>query len=87
MESLHGLTDWKRLGLALGLLYPTLKSIEKDNNRNDECKMEMLAAWLCQQDNVRQNGVPSWSILIAALRRMRENELAERIVVSCEYNS
>ena len=87
MENLHGLTDWKRLGLALGLLYPTLKSIEKDSDRNDECKMEMLAAWLYQQDNVCQNGVPSWSVLVAVLRRMGENELAGRIAVSCECNS
>ena len=84
MESLHGLTDWKRLGLALGLLYPTLESIKEDNDRNDDCKMEMLAAWLRQQDNVRQNGVPSWSALRVALRRVGEKELASRIAVSCE---
>ena len=83
LESLHGLTDWKRLGLVLGLLYPTLRSIEKDSDRNDECKMEMLAAWLRQEDNVCQNGVPSWRVLQAALRRVGENELASRIAVSC----
>ena len=87
MESLHVLTDWKRLGLALGLLYPTLESIEKDNDKNDECKMKMLVAWLRQQDNVSQNGVPSWSVLGAALRRVGESGLAERIAVSCECNS
>ena len=84
LENLHVLTDWKRLGLALGLLYPTLKSIEKDNDKNDESKMEMLAAWLHQQDTVFQIGVPSWSVLQAALRRVGENEFASRIVVSCE---
>ena len=86
MESLHGLTEWKRLGLALGLFYPTLESIEKDCDRNDDCKMKMLAAWLRQQDSVSQKGVPSWSVLQAALRRVGENELASRIVVSCKYN-
>ena len=85
MESLHGITDWKRLGLALGLLYPTLESIEKDSDRNDECKKKMLAAWLRQQDNVSQKGDPSWSVLRAALRRVGDNELASRIVVSYEY--
>ena len=86
MESLHGLTEWKRLGLALGLFYPTLESIEKDCDRNDDCKMKMLAAWLRQQDSVSQKGVPSWSVLRAALRRVGENELASRIVVSFKYN-
>ena len=85
LEILHDITDWKRLGLALGLLYPTLKSIEKDSDRNDDCKIEMLAAWLRQQDNVDQSGVPSWSALRAALRRVGEKELASRIAVSCEY--
>ena len=73
-----------KLVLTLGLLYPTLKSIEEDSNKNDECKMEMLAAWLCQQDIVSQNGVPSWHVLQATLRWVGENELASRIVVSCE---
>ena len=66
--------------MTLGLLYPTLETIEMD--RNDECKMRMLAAWLRQQDNVCQNGVSSWSILVAVLRRVGENELASRIVVN-----
>ena len=88
LESLHVLTDWKRLGLTLGLLYPTLESMEKDSDKNDECKMKMLAAWLRQQDSVSQNGVPSWSVLVAALKRMGENELAKRIAVSftCNYS-
>ena len=32
----------------------------------------MLSAWLQQQDNVPQKGVPSWSVLRAALKRMGE---------------
>ena len=74
------------LGLKLGLHYSTLKKIRHDHHDGtDMCKMEMLAAWLQQHYNVSQNGVPSWSVLVAALRRMGENELASRIVVSCEY--
>ena len=85
MESLHGLTDWKRLGLALHwAALPYTKEHKKDSDENDEYKMEMLAAWLRQQDNVCQNGVPSWSLLVAALRRVGENELASRIAVSYE---
>ena len=74
------------LGLELGLSYPTLKKIHNDHHGKgiDVCKMEMLAAWLRQQDNVSQVGLPSWSVLRAALRSIGENELASRIMVSCE---
>ena len=48
--------------------------------------MEMLAEWLQQDYNVSHNGVPSWSVLVAALRKMGENDLAKRIMVSYEYN-
>ena len=78
--SLTNLVDWQSLGLALGLLYPTLEIIAKEKHGDiRECKTKMLAAWLQQQDNVSRVGVPSWSVLRAALRRMGENELADMI--------
>ena len=78
---LKNLVDWQSLGLALGLLYPTLKMIAKEQRGDiEECKMEMLAAWLQQKDNVPQKGDPSWSVLQGALRRMGENELADKII-------
>ena len=77
---LKDLVDWLNLGLALGLLYPTLQLIEKDSGKTDECKTKMLAAWLQQQDNVPQEGVPSWSVLQAALRNIGESELADKII-------
>ena len=81
------LVDWQSLGLALGLRYPTLKMIMKEKHGNiGECKLEMLAAWLQQQDNVSQQGVPSWSVLRAAQRRIRENELADQLL-TCKCNS
>ena len=87
MMFVKDLVDWQSLGLALGLLYPTLKRIEKEYNGNiGECKLEMLAAWLRQQDNVFHKGVPSWSVLQAALRRMGENQLADRLLI-CKCNS
>ena len=74
---LKSVVDWQSLGLELGLLYPTLEQIE-DEQRGAivKCKTKMLAAWLQQQDNVSQNGVPSWSVLRTALRSIGENELA-----------
>ena len=73
--------NWKDLGLALGLLYSTLQKIEKcESEEVDDCKREMLAAWLQQQDNVSQRGIPSWSVLQTALKIIGENELANEIL-------
>ena len=81
LEVVDSVSDWKRLGLTLGLLYqPTLTSIETFRHyKPDDCKIDMISAWLQQQDNVTQKGVPSWSVLKAALKRMGEHETADRI--------
>ena len=74
------MTAWKDLGLQLGLLYPTLKRIDLEQRGIiNSCKIDMLSAWLQQQDNVSQRGVPSWCVLKAALKRMGEHETADRI--------
>ena len=75
---LKNVNDWQSLGLELGLLYPTLKRIKKEQHGDiSDCMMEMLAAWLQQQDNVSQVGTPSWSVLQTALGNIGENELAD----------
>ena len=80
LVAVHNLTDWKMLGLHLGLHGPTLMKIKSDQRDViDDCKMEMLSAWLRQQDDVCQRGVPSWSTLKNALRRMGENAIANSI--------
>ena len=77
---LKKVVNWKDLGLALGLIYPILQKIEKEQHKEiDECMREMLAAWLQLQDNVSQHGVPSWTALQTALRMIGENELANDI--------
>ena len=74
---------WKPLGLALGLLYPTLKRIETEQRGDiQNCKMEMVAAWLQRQDNVSKKGIPSWKVLRAALVNIGENELADKTPIS-----
>ena len=75
------LFDWQTLGLALGLNYFTLKTIENNKRGNaGECMTEMLAAWLQHKYNVTLKGLPSWSVLQAALRNIGENELADKII-------
>ena len=53
-------SDWKRLGLTLGLLYhPTLTEIETHRHYQvEDCKKDMLLSWLQQKDDVLQTGVP-----------------------------
>ena len=77
---LKNVNNWQSLGLELGLLQPTLKRIEEEQHGLiDECKTEMLAAWLQQQDNVAVTGVPSCAVLKAALEKIGENQLASEI--------
>ena len=77
---LRNVIEWQSLGLELGLLYPTLKRIEVEQRGFiDQCKTEMLAAWLQQQDNVAKKGVPSWEVLRVGLMNIDENELASEI--------
>ena len=78
---LKNLVSWDDLGLALGLLYSTLKRIKKEQHGDiSDCTMEMLEAWLQQQDNVSQNGVPSWAVLRKALKKIGEGQLASTII-------
>ena len=79
-KHLQTVVRWKKLGLALGLIYPTLQKIEKEQHEKvDDCMMEMLAAWLQRQDNVSKKGVPSWSVLKTALLEIGEAQLADEI--------
>ena len=84
LEIVESVSDWSRLGMTLGLLYhPTLTDIETYRHfQVKDCKKDMLLAWLQRKDNVLQTGVPSWSVLRAALQRIGENEIANRIAVS-----
>ena len=82
LEVVECVSDWKRLGVTLGLLYrPTLTDIETYRREKPaECIKDMLSDWLLQKDDVSDRGVPSWSVLRAALQRIGEHELADRIV-------
>ena len=84
LEIVESVSDWSRLGMTLGLLYhPTLTDIETFRHfQVKDCKKDMLLAWLQRKDNVLQTGVPSWIVLRAALIRIGENEIANRIAVS-----
>ena len=83
LDAVDDLNDWMTLGLKLGLCYPTLQRIAEEQRGNvSQCKLKIMVAWLQQQDNVASKGVPSWSVLRAALKRMGEHELAQQLMVS-----
>ena len=72
--------QWSMLGLALGLDYSTLQRIEREKmGRIEECKMEMLSAWLQQKDDVVEKALPTWSALKTALRKIGENKVADEL--------
>ena len=69
--------DIHNLGIALGLSYPHLKTMESSNTfRND-----MIASWLQKEDQVTEKGVPTWKTLVEALRQesVKHKGVAERI--------
>ena len=81
--TLKNLNDWQSLGLALGLLYPTLERIEEEQRGAiEKCRTKMIAAWLWRHDNVSNNGDPSWAVLRTALKKIDENELALQLKAS-----
>ena len=83
LEFVESVSDWKTLGLKLGLRYPTLTDIETHRHyKAEDCLKDMLLAWLQQQDDVSSKGLPSRSVLRAALQKMGE---ANRIVSGYSY--
>ena len=75
--------QWLSLGLALGLHYPTLEKIEADKEKVDDRRRQMLVAWLQQKDDVITDALPTWNTLVSALRKIKENVVADKI--SREY--
>lgn len=60
--------DFSKLGLQLGLLSTTLDKCERETTHK-VYGMKVMEAWLLQNDNVKSKGVPSWQVLVNALRK------------------
>ena len=52
------------LGLVLGLHQPNVKKMKDSDTFLDD----VLAAWLCREDDVEKRGLPSWKTLVGALK-------------------
>ena len=74
-------TEWKALGLALGLQMRTLNVIEKDHpNNTNGCHDECLTKWLQRADDVdTHHGVPTYSSLADALDKINQKDVADKI--------
>ena len=64
--------DIIRLGTALGLSYPDLKKM--DNLPDD-----MVYAWLLKKDKVTEKGLPTWTTLASALKKIKQNGIVQEI--------
>ena len=78
-RELDGLTDWKSLGLQLGLNFSTLSEIQANESDTILCKMAMLNLWLSLRDSVKDKGGATKASLVKALYSMKENVLAHRL--------
>ena len=70
---------WYDLGLVLGLLESTLKTIQDQHDSVTQCLQECLSLWLRRVDNVDKKGKPTWDILTRALQEVEEIDVAESI--------
>ena len=73
MVELKDVIDWFGLGVHLGMDIAKLKGIERRNGDIEECKHDMLQAWIDTE------GEPSWYSIVRALRKIQENDLAEKL--------
>ena len=64
-------TQLFELGIQLGLHFSTLRKLRE--NSPNLLRMEMMNAWLSRQDSVKEIGIPSWRVLVIALRKKPVN--------------
>ena len=82
MAELKDVVDWFGLGIHLRIDVAKLKGIEARNGDTEECKREMLQVWI---DTEGSEGEPDWLSIVKALRKIEENDLAEKLDVKyCE---
>ena len=82
LDSISTLTaDWFNLGVALGLSYDTLKTIESNYRDAHRCQTEMVMAWLRMKDNA----LPSWQALASALSSPSINRIEIANMIASEH--
>ena len=71
-------SKWLNLGLQLGLVMNTLKTIEAQYGKDvSRCLLECLSLWLQRVDKVDDRGGPNWDTLANALSKVGERFSAD----------
>lgn len=73
MAELRDVVDWFGLGVHLRLDVAKLKGIEARNGDTEERKRKMLQVWIDTE------GEADWPSIVKALRKIEENDLAEKL--------
>ena len=83
LDSISTLTaEWFNLGVALGLSYSTLKTIESNYPKDaHRCQTEMVIAWLQMKDNSQ----PSWQSLASALSSPSVGRIEIATLIAAEH--
>lgn len=77
ITALKDFSEWKELGLALGIPHAHLQAIEKDNEEAELRKRAMLRAWYSRE--TQERGGACWDDLVEALAGLGERFLAQEI--------
>ena len=82
LEAIVEVTDWKTLGLELGLSHSKLRRIMDGVYDENDFKCKMIVKWL-------NTGLASWSSLVDALKSplINKKDVAEQIIKDhpCKY--
>ena len=67
------------LGLVLGITHTKLKIMTNSTT----FRSDIIAAWLHQEDHVKENGEPSWTVLVNALNsdHVKQMGIADKIAM------
>lgn len=84
LEAIGDISEWKPLGLALGLHISTLSKISVQYKDVQSCKYEVVSAWLMRKDMVIKKCPPSWKSLVTAVNGnlVMYPHLAKKIAMS-----
>ena len=77
-------SSWKFLGRNLGLADDTLQKIEDFHDTTEDRLYFCLLKWIKRIDKVDEKGGPTYYILVESLKKMKKEEIAER--VSAKFN-
>jgi hypothetical protein len=69
-------TEWKELGLNLGLPFNKLQKIENDQKTTSRCLMDCLNEWLSRADEDER----TWDFLADCLRRLDQNASSKKVL-------